>query len=83
MWESYLHEEEALCQRSVTLAVNGAPAWMAQKVAGTRVLPISPVLLHTRGVSRAVTWVFLQTRSAVAEPVVASSVALLPVGWNF
>lgn len=36
----------------LTLAVGAAATWVAQKVAGTRVLPISARLLHTGRVSR-------------------------------
>lgn len=36
----------------LTLAVTAAATWVAQKVAGTRVLPVSAGLLHTVRVSR-------------------------------
>ena len=50
--ESLISVQEPSVTPELTLAVTAAAAWVAQKVAGTRVFPLSAGLLHTVRVSR-------------------------------
>lgn len=50
--ENLISMQEPSVILSLTLAVTAAAAWVAQKVAGTRVLPVSAGHLHTASVSR-------------------------------
>lgn len=50
--ESLISMQEASVIPELTLAVTAAATWVAQKVAGTLVLPVSAGLLHTVRVSR-------------------------------
>lgn len=52
MFESLISMQEPSVIPELTLAVSAAATWVAQKVAGIRVLPISARLLHTERVSR-------------------------------
>lgn len=50
--ESLISMQEPSVILELTLAVTAAATWVAQKVAGTLVLPVSAGLLHTVRVSR-------------------------------
>ena len=50
--ESLISAQEPSAILPLTLAVSAVAAWVAQKVVGTRVLPVSAGHLHTASVSR-------------------------------
>lgn len=50
--ESLISMQEPSAIPELTLVVTAAASWVAQKVAGTRVLPVSAGILHTARVGR-------------------------------